>query len=93
MGSTCAPSAGELPGGELFFRRVIEGMRCAIVTVDREGRVLTVNELAREILELDNSIEIGAHVTKVLARHPRLAEVLLDALETRAATGHRSGEP
>ncbi len=81
MGYTCAPSAGELPGGELFFRRVIEGMRCAIVTVDREGRVLTVNELAREILELDNSIEIGAHVTKVLARHPRLAEVLLDALE------------
>ncbi|MFN7964679.1 MAG: ATP-binding protein [Acidobacteriota bacterium] len=81
IGSTCAPSAGELPGGELFFRRVIEGMRCAIVTVDRAGRVLTVNELAREILELDNSIEIGAHVTKVLARHPRLAEVLLDALE------------
>lgn len=81
VGSTCAPPAGELPGGDQFFRNVIEGMRCAIVTVDREGRVLTVNELAREILELGSATETGAHVTRVLACHPRLAEVLLDALE------------
>lgn len=72
---------GDLPGGESFFKHVIEGMRCGIVTVDSEGRVLTVNELAREILELDNAVECTGHVRKVLARHPRLADVLIDALE------------
>ena len=70
-----------LDGPDVFFRGVVEGMRCGIVTVDQEGCVLTVNELAREILELDTPVEAGRPVRDVLARHPRLAEVLIDALE------------
>lgn len=81
MSANQAPPRTEIPGGDSFFRRVMEGMRCGIVTVDTAGRLLTVNELAREILELDGSVDGMPHVTEVLSRHPRLAEVLLDALE------------
>ncbi len=56
-------------------------MRCGIVTVDREGCVLTVNDLAREILDIEDPVESGRPVDEALARHPRLAEVLVDSLE------------
>ncbi len=55
-------------------------MRCGIVTVDRQGRVLTVNELAREILEITDAAIADRPVRDVLAHHPRLAEVLMDSL-------------
>jgi PAS domain S-box-containing protein len=64
-----------------FFRKVVEGMRCAIITVDRAGRVLTVNQLAREILELPADAPSGRPVEEVFAAHPRLAAVLRDSLE------------
>ncbi|MDQ7005765.1 MAG: ATP-binding protein [Acidobacteriota bacterium] len=84
--STCRAPDGVgkeclLDGPDVFFRGVVEGMRCGIVTVDQEGCVLTVNELAREILELDEPVAQGRPVRDALARHPRLAEVLIDALE------------
>jgi PAS domain S-box-containing protein len=66
---------------ELFYRRVVEGMRCGIITVDVHGRVITVNEHARDILEMEESIEPGGPVREVLGHHPRLAEVLVEALE------------
>jgi nitrogen-specific signal transduction histidine kinase len=56
-------------------------MRCAILTVDGTGRVLTINAMAREILEIEGPIEPGRPVEDVLAAHPRLAEVLRDSLE------------
>ncbi|RMF74051.1 MAG: PAS domain S-box protein [Acidobacteria bacterium] len=64
-----------------FFRRVVEGMRCGIVTVDVRGHVVTVNELARRILQLDDRAVTGGPVADVLAGQPRLAEVLLAALD------------
>jgi PAS domain S-box-containing protein len=64
-----------------FFRQVVDGMRCGILTVDREGRLLTLNELAREILELEQEAPCGRPLREVLRRHPRLTDVLLDSLE------------
>ncbi|RMG47652.1 MAG: PAS domain-containing protein [Acidobacteria bacterium] len=67
---------------DAYFRRLVEGMRCGLLTVDRGGRILTINALARQILDLDDEDPIeGMPVRQALARHPRLAEVLLDALE------------
>lgn len=70
----------EIPVRDVFFRRVIEGMRCGIVTVDRLGNVLTVNHQAREILEMEGLLGEGK-VEEVFAQHPRLAQVLRDSLE------------
>lgn len=66
---------------DAFFRKVVEGMRCAIITVDREGRVLTINQLAREILELSGEFPPQSTVEEVFAAHPRLAAVLRDSLD------------
>ncbi len=66
---------------DAFFRRVVEGMRCGVMTIDRDGLVVTVNDIARQILDLDGPVEPGRPVEDVLARHPRLAEVLRASLE------------
>ncbi len=69
------------PVTDAFFRRVVEGMRCGVMTIDRDGLVVTVNDIARQILDLDGPVEPGRPVEEVLARHPRLAEVLRASLE------------
>lgn len=56
-------------------------MRCGILAVDRSGRLLMVNDLAREILELDPHTGPGAHVGKVLGEHPQLAAILVEAFD------------
>ncbi len=66
---------------DAFFRSVVEGMRCAILTLDRDGRATTMNRMAREILEIDEPTDETPPVQELLARHPRLAEVLLASLE------------
>jgi len=72
---------GVLAAPDAFYRKVVEGMRCAIITVDREGHVLTINQLAREILELRDEFPPLGAVEEVFAAHPRLAAVLRDSLE------------
>jgi PAS domain S-box-containing protein len=74
--------AGESPASEdVFFRRIVEGMRCAILTVDRGGRVLTMNRMAGEILEIERPDVEGLPVQEVLSGHPRLVEILLASPE------------
>lgn len=80
-GTASANGRGSDPSSNEFYRRVVEGMRCGIITLDAGGRVLTCNELARDILELDESTRDGGAVETVLASHPRLAEVLRSSLE------------
>lgn len=63
-----------------FFRNVVQGMRCGIITVDRFGRVILANELARQILQIDRKEVELLPVSDVLAHHPRLAEVLVESL-------------
>lgn len=80
-GTASVNGRGSDPSSNEFYRRVVEGMRCGIITLDANGRVLTCNELARDILELDESTRDGGAVETVLAGHPRLAEVLRSSLE------------
>ena len=70
----CAP-----PAGLGFYRRLIEGMRCGILVIDRSSRVVMVNDLARTILELPELPQPGAAIAEVLADHPQLAQILHDA--------------
>ena len=59
-----------------FYRGVVEGMGCGVMTIDATGRILTLNELGRQILELSGPAE-GRLCAEVLAQHPRLSEILL----------------
>ena len=64
---------------EGFLRGLIHGMRCGILTVDRTGRLLLLNDLARQILETGPEVAAGQDVREVLADHPQLAQILLES--------------
>jgi signal transduction histidine kinase len=76
-GVTCgAPTA---PNGQDFYRRLIEGMRCGILVIERTGAVVTINEHARAILELTELPPRGAAVEQALVDHPQLAQILRES--------------
>jgi len=62
-----------------FHRRLIEGMRCGILTVAADGRLVMVNEPARQILDMDEMPETGVPVEQALADHPQLAQILRES--------------
>jgi PAS domain S-box-containing protein len=64
---------------EDFYRRLIEGMRCGILVIDASGRVVTVNEHARTILELRALPVRGAAIEDALVEHPQLAAILRES--------------
>jgi PAS domain S-box-containing protein len=69
----------EAPAREDFYRRLIEGMRCGILVIEREGGVVMVNEHARAILELHQLPPQGAAIEDALVDHPQLATILRES--------------
>jgi two-component system, NtrC family, sensor histidine kinase AtoS len=73
------PSESGVQVAPAFLRGLIDGMRCGIVSIDAAGRVVLVNDHARRILSIADA-DTGTPIAKVLAQHPRLAQVLLGSL-------------
>ncbi len=67
------------PAREDFYRRLIEGMRCGILVIERTGGVVMINEHARAILELHELPPRGAAIEDALADHPQLATILRES--------------
>src|SRR5882672_8259590 len=67
------------PAHEDFYRRLIEGMRCGILVIERTGGVVMVNEHARAILELHELPVRGAAIDDALVDHPQLAAILRES--------------
>ena len=61
-------------------RHVVDSMRCGVVTVDRLGRVTTLNGLAAKWLGVDGAAAQGRDCREVFSHCPALAHLLLDAL-------------
>jgi signal transduction histidine kinase len=75
-------------------------MTCGVLTIDRQGRITTLNDHARAILELEGKDVVGLPCREALAHCPRVADVLLESfrmssppsraeLELRSADHHR----
>lgn len=64
---------------DAFYRRLIDGMRCGVLIIDREGRLLKVNDLGRQILDLPDRAGPGSDLEEVLPEYPQLAQVLLES--------------
>ena len=62
-----------------FYRRLIEGMRCGILVIERTGGVVMINEHARTILELHELPPRGAPIEDALVDHPQLATILRES--------------
>lgn len=64
---------------DTFFRGLINGMRCGILTMDEDGRLVLSNDLAHQILELTEPPEPGALVDEALQEHPQIARILRES--------------
>jgi signal transduction histidine kinase len=81
MGGVCGVStAPATPVREdRFYRGLVDGMRCGVLTIDREGRLVLMNEPARQILELKEVPARGIPVEAALGDHPQLAQILRES--------------
>lgn len=80
---------------DAFYREIVGGMRCGILSVDRRGRLVIANDLALSILELPRQPQPGEPVDEALSEHPQLAQVLVESfgmssLPNRAEIGLRT---
>ena len=71
--------AGPRRDRDSLYRGIISGMRCGILAVDRDGRSVLVNDLARGILEIPEAPPPGSPVDEVLRDHPQLARILAES--------------
>jgi signal transduction histidine kinase len=58
-------------------------MRCGIITIDTRGRVTSINDLARKILEVSHPDPVGLPCTEVLQDHPKLAGILVESFRLK----------
>jgi PAS domain S-box-containing protein len=67
------------PPGDQFYRHLFHSLRCGSVTIDLEGRITSINELAGKILEMGDRRAIGLPCSEALREHPILARILLES--------------
>ena len=64
---------------DAFYRRLIQGMRCGILTIDRSGALVMVNDHAGQILELEEQPHPGEPAEQVLHEYPQLVQILRES--------------
>jgi signal transduction histidine kinase len=64
-----------------FLRGLVGGMRCGVLTVNRSGCLMLINEPALQILEIPAPLAAGQPVATALGRHPQLARLLQDSFQ------------
>jgi PAS domain S-box-containing protein len=63
-----------------FYREIFDSLRCGILTIDEEGSVTTVNQVAKQILDLDENLVGHIPCRQLLADYPEICRILLDSL-------------
>ena len=66
-----------------FLKGLYDGMRCGILSIDRDGRLVVLNDLGARILDLATTPAPGTNVELALDRQPRLVRMLLASFETQ----------
>ena len=67
---------------DTFLRGLLDGMRCGVVAVDPEGRLVLCNEVACRVLGLSQVPRIGEPLDRILPEEQRaIARVLNDAFD------------
>jgi len=69
---------------QLFVRGLIDGMRCGILAVDRDRRLMMINELGRQILDLRHTPRPGTPVDAALGDHPQLVQLLCESFSMKS---------
>ena len=64
-----------------FLQGLVNGMRCGIVAIDAEERLVMINQVAQQILELERAPASGTPVRRALREHPAVAQVLCESFD------------
>ena len=62
-----------------FLRGLVQGMRCGVLLIDAEGRLILLNEPARRILELGDPPPVGTELSRAMPDHAPLVHVMLES--------------
>ena len=71
------------PPGDRFYRHLVTSMRCGSITIDREGRITSINDLARKILELNAPDLVGLPCSEALKDHPTLTSTFMESFRMK----------
>ena len=66
-----------------FGLRILNSLRCGILSIDRENRITAVNEIAIRILELENRDYVGEDVREVLKNQQFFLQLLSGAYQMK----------
>ncbi|MBD3868899.1 MAG: hypothetical protein IFK94_12295 [Acidobacteria bacterium] len=64
-----------------FLKGLVGGMRCGVLTINRSGCLMLINEPAVQILEIPAPSGNLLPIATALARHPQLARLLRDSFQ------------
>ncbi len=65
---------------EEFFKAIIDGMRCGVLSIDINGRVLRINEMAKKILDINETAVVeGGNISALLGMYPDLSRMMLES--------------
>ena len=62
-----------------FLRGLLRGMRCGVLLIDVEGRLILLNEPARRILNLRDLPPVGTELSRALPDHDPLVRAMLES--------------
>jgi PAS domain S-box-containing protein len=79
---------GELEDVRSYTDSIVNSLTTGIVTVDLEGRVVTLNPAAELLTGFFRGEAAGRYCTEVFAGTPALGEVLMETLTSRAPIGN-----
>ncbi|MFQ5766450.1 MAG: nitrogen regulation protein NR(II) [Acidobacteriota bacterium] len=69
--------------GDQFAADLVRSMRCGLITVDKIGRIRSINDRATSILDVKATAAVGEPAAKALSAHPNLARLLSQALSLK----------
>lgn len=63
-----------------FFKAIIDGLKCGVLSIDGDGRVVKINNIAKRILGLDEKADTdGKHISTLLDKHPYFCRLMLES--------------
>jgi signal transduction histidine kinase len=66
-----------------FGLKILNSLRCGILSVNLQKEITAINEIAQRIFELENINQVGRRVEDVFAHQPQLLQILNDAYQMR----------
>jgi signal transduction histidine kinase len=66
-----------------FGLKILNSLRCGILSVNLQKEITAINEIAQRIFELENVNQVGRRVEEVFSHQPQLLQILNDAYQMK----------